>query len=33
MFGQLMNTLPGILHATGRTLSHPEALAAVGGAR
>jgi 3-deoxy-7-phosphoheptulonate synthase len=31
MFSQLMQTLPGLLQATGRTLSHPEALAAVGG--
>ncbi len=31
MFSQLMQTLPGLLQATGRKLSHPEALAAVGG--
>ena len=30
MFGQLMQTLPGILEATGRSLVRPEALAAVG---
>ena len=28
---QLMQTLPALLQATGRTLAHPEALAAVGG--
>ena len=33
MFGQLMKTLPALLAATGRELAHPEALAAVGGAR
>lgn len=33
MFGALMNTLPGVLSATGRTLSHAEPLAAVGGTR
>lgn len=33
MFGSLMQTLPAILQATGRNLSRPEALAAVGGAR
>ena len=33
LFAGLMKTLPGILEATGRRLSHPEALAAVGGAR
>jgi 3-deoxy-7-phosphoheptulonate synthase len=32
MFAQLMQTLPALLQATGRSLSHPEALAAVGGA-
>lgn len=33
MFGQLMHTLPAILAATGRSLTHPEALSVVGGAR
>ncbi len=33
MFGHLMTTLPGILHATGRKMAHPEPLAAVGGSR
>ena len=33
MFGQLMATLPGVLHATGRKLAHLEPLAAVGGSR
>ncbi len=33
MFGSLMQTLPAILQATGRNLSRPEPLAAVGGAR
>ena len=32
MFTQLMQTLPALLQATGRKLSGPEALAAVGGA-
>ncbi|MDP1828386.1 MAG: 3-deoxy-7-phosphoheptulonate synthase [Archangium sp.] len=32
MFGSLMQTLPALLHATGRALARPEALAAVGGA-
>lgn len=30
MFGQLMQTLPGLLQATGRSLVRPEPLAAVG---
>jgi 3-deoxy-7-phosphoheptulonate synthase len=33
LFGQLMQTLPGILRATGRSLSRPEPLSAVGGSR
>jgi len=33
MFGLLMATLPGVLHATGRKMAHPEPLAAVGGSR
>lgn len=32
MFGSLMQTLPALLHATGRALARPDALAAVGGA-
>lgn len=32
MFSKLMQTLPALLHATGRALARPDALAAVGGA-
>jgi 3-deoxy-7-phosphoheptulonate synthase len=33
MFGEMMQILPGILRATGRSMSHAETLSAVGGAR